>query len=40
MEEEWMATMMGEDPTYARPMEAGDQRRGPLVCLIFVCKAK
>jgi len=35
MEEEWMATMMGEDPTYARPMDADDQRRGPLVCLIL-----
>ena len=31
MEEEWMARMMGEDPSYARPMDAGDERRGPLV---------
>lgn len=38
MEEEWMATMMGEDPTYARPMDADDQRRGPLVCLILFSK--
>jgi len=30
MEEEWMAAMMGEDPAYARPMDAGDQTRGPL----------
>ncbi|KAL7538985.1 hypothetical protein ACHAXR_008931, partial [Thalassiosira sp. AJA248-18] len=30
MEEEWMAAMMGEDPAYARPMDAGDERRGPL----------
>ena len=38
MEEEWMATMMGEDPTYARPMDADDQRRGPLVCLTLFAK--
>ena len=38
MEEEWMATMMGEDPTYARPMDADDQRRGPLVCLVSFAK--
>ena len=32
MEEEWMATIMGDDnPAYARPMDAGDERRGPLV---------
>lgn len=30
MEEEWMARMMGEDPSYARPMDADDDRRGPL----------
>jgi hypothetical protein len=31
LEEEWMARLMGEDPTYARPMDADDKRRGPLV---------
>ena len=31
LEEEWMARMMGEDPAYARPMDADDKRRGPLV---------
>ena len=31
MEEEWMAAMMGEEPAYARPMDAGDGTRGPLV---------
>jgi hypothetical protein len=31
LEEEWMARLMGEDPTYARPMDADDERRGPLV---------
>jgi hypothetical protein len=30
MEEEWMARMMGEDPSYARPMDADDTKRGPL----------
>ncbi|KAL7552372.1 hypothetical protein ACHAWF_015607 [Thalassiosira exigua] len=30
MEEEWMARMMGEDPSYARPMDAGEETRGPL----------
>jgi len=30
MEEEWMARMMGEDPAYARPMDADDTKRGPL----------
>ena len=30
MEEEWMARMMGEDPSYARPMDAGETKRGPL----------
>ena len=43
MEEEWMAAMMGEDASYARPMDADDERRGPLVrvrctsCALF-CK--
>ena len=31
MEEEWMARMMGKDPAYARPMDASDDVRGPLV---------
>ena len=35
MEEEWMATMMGEDASYARPMDADDQKRGPLVSVVF-----
>lgn len=30
MEEEWMARMMGEDAAYARPMDAGAEKRGPL----------
>jgi len=30
MEEEWMARMMGEDPAYARPMDADETKRGPL----------
>jgi hypothetical protein len=30
MEEEWMARMMGEDPSYARPMDADETKRGPL----------
>ena len=35
MEEEWMAAMMGEDASYARPMDASEERRGPLVSLMF-----
>ncbi len=31
MEEEFMARMMGEDAAYARPMDADEGRRGPLV---------
>jgi len=30
MEEEWMAHLMGEDPAYARPMDADETKRGPL----------
>lgn len=37
MEEEWMAAMLGEDPSYARPMDAGDGRRGPLVSCCCCC---
>mmetsp|Transcript_13010 Transcript_13010/g.30760 ORF Transcript_13010/g.30760 Transcript_13010/m.30760 type:complete len:432 (+) Transcript_13010:53-1348(+) len=29
-EEAWMAAMMGEEPAYARPMDASDDARGPL----------
>ena len=36
MEEEWMAAMMGEDPAYARPMDADEQKRGPLVSVYFI----
>ena len=35
MEEEWMARMMGRDPAYARPMDAGDEVRGPLVRIVY-----
>ena len=35
MEEEWMARMIGKDPAYARPMDAGDEVRGPLVRIVF-----
>lgn len=32
MEEEYISKMMGEEyASYARPMDADDQRRGPLV---------
>ena len=27
----YLARMMGEDPSYVRPMDAGDQKIGPLV---------
>lgn len=37
MEEEWMARMMGEDPSYARPMDADDEKRGPLVSVLLSC---
>ena len=35
-----MAKMMGEDPAYARPMDAGDETRGPLVCVYFFVEAQ
>ena len=35
MEEEWMARMMGKDPAYARPMDANDEVRGPLVRNVY-----
>ncbi len=31
-----MARMMGKDPAYARPMDAGDEVRGPLVRIVFL----
>lgn len=30
-----MARMMGKDPAYARPMDAGDEVRGPLVRIMY-----
>ena len=32
-----MSKMMGEDPSYARPMDADDTRRGPLVRSCVSC---
>lgn len=38
LEEEYLSKMMGEDyASYARPMDADDTRRGPLVSLFFAC---
>jgi hypothetical protein len=31
LEEEYISKIMGEEASYARPMDADDKRRGPLV---------
>ena len=36
MEEEYVSKMMGEEyASYARPMDADEERRGPLVSCFF-----
>jgi hypothetical protein len=35
--EESLARMMGEEASYLRPMDAGDEKIGPMVCINSVC---
>ena len=36
--DDYLARMMGEDPSYVRPMDAGDQKIGPLVSFCLTPK--